>query len=125
MLPLIALALLVSTFLVMAFLWYCQEGKKSEDREEHIYVIRVTKQQHELLKHAAEKKNVSGKKSSVNSKKNTEPTYPSIISKIVGSYDIEFISYDPTALPTPRQRKLPPGNFPTDALWKGWNYEPS
>ena len=64
MLPLMALALFVSTFLVMAFLWYCQEGKKSEDREEHIYVIRVTKQQHELLKHAAEKKNASGKKSS-------------------------------------------------------------
>ena len=80
MLPLMALALFVSTFLVMALLWYfwyCQEGKKSEDREEHIYVIRVTKQQHELLKHAAEKKNVSGKKSSVTSKKNTEPTYPS------------------------------------------------
>lgn len=74
MLPLMALALLVSTFLVMAFLWYCQEGKKSEDREEHIYVIRVTKQQHELLKHAAEKKNVSGKKSSVTSKKNSRPT---------------------------------------------------
>jgi len=74
MLPLMVPALLVSTFLVMAFLWYCQEGKKSEDREEHIYVIRVTKQQRELLKHAAEKKNVSGKKSSVTSKKNSRPT---------------------------------------------------
>lgn len=64
MLPLMVPALLVSTFLVMAFLWYCQEGKKSEDREEHIYVIRGTRQQRELLKRAAEKKNVSGKKSS-------------------------------------------------------------
>ena len=45
MLPLMALALFVSTFLVMALLWYCQEGKKSEDREEHIYVIRGTRQQ--------------------------------------------------------------------------------
>ena len=59
MLPLMALALFVSTFLVMALLWYCQEGKKSEDREEHIYVIRVTKQQHELLKQVAEKENIS------------------------------------------------------------------
>ena len=74
MLPLMALALFVSTFLVMALLWYCQEGKKSEDREEHIYVIRGTRQQRELLKRAAEKKNVSGKKSSVNSKKNSRPT---------------------------------------------------
>lgn len=40
----------------------------------NIYVIRVTKQQRELLKHAAEKKNVSGKKSSVTSKKNSRPT---------------------------------------------------
>ena len=76
MLPLMVPALLVSTFLVMALLWYGyhQEDKKSEDREEHIYVIRVTKQQHELLKHDAEKKNVSGKKSSVTSKKNSRPT---------------------------------------------------
>lgn len=75
MLPLMVPALLVSTFLVMAFLWYCQEGKKSEDREEHIYVIRVTKQQHELLKHAAVRNGLaSGKKSSVNSKKNSRPT---------------------------------------------------
>lgn len=59
MLPLMVPALLVSTFLVMALLWYCQEGKKSEDREEHIYVIRVTKQQHELLKQVAEKENIS------------------------------------------------------------------
>lgn len=61
MLPLMALALFVSTFLVMALVWYGyhQEGKKSEDREEHIYVIRVTKQQRELLKHAAEKENIS------------------------------------------------------------------
>ena len=61
MLPLIVPALLVSTFLVMALLWYGyhQEGKKSEDREEHIYVIRVTKQQRELLKHTAEKENIS------------------------------------------------------------------
>ena len=34
----------------------------------------------------------------MSSKKNTEPTYPSIISKIVGSYDIRPISYDPTIL---------------------------
>ena len=76
MLPLIAFALFVSTFLVMALLWYCyhQEDKKSEDREEHIYVIRGTRQQRELLKRAAEKKNVSGKKSSVTSKKNSRPT---------------------------------------------------
>lgn len=76
MLPLIALALFVSTFLVMTLLWYYyhQEDKKSEDREEHIYVIRVTKQQRELPKHATEKKNVSGKKSSVTSKKNSRPT---------------------------------------------------
>lgn len=74
MLPLMVPALLVSTFLVMALLWYCQEGKKSEDREEHIYVIRGTRQQRELLKHATEKKNVSGKKSSVTSKKNSRPT---------------------------------------------------
>ena len=76
MLPLMVPALLVSTFLVMALLWYGyhQEDKKSEDREEHIYVIRVTKQQRELPKHAAEKKNVSGKKSSVTSKKNSRPT---------------------------------------------------
>lgn len=59
MLPLMVPALLVSTFLVMALLWYCQEGKKSEDREEHIYVIRVTRQQHELLKQVAEKENIS------------------------------------------------------------------
>ena len=59
MLPLMVPALLVSTFLVMALLWYCQEGKKSEDREEHIYVIRGTKQQHELLKQVAEKENIS------------------------------------------------------------------
>ena len=42
-------------------LWWgnYQEGKKSEDREEHIYVIRGTKQQHELLKQVAEKENIS------------------------------------------------------------------
>ena len=40
----------------------------------NIYVIRGTRQQRELLKHAAEKKNVSGKKSSVTSKKNSRPT---------------------------------------------------
>lgn len=76
MLPLMAFALFVSTFLVMTLLWYGyhQEDKKSEDREEHIYIIRVTKQQHELPKHATEKKNVSGKKSSVTSKKNSRPT---------------------------------------------------
>ena len=62
MLPLMALALFVSTFLVMALLWYCQEGKKSEDREEHIYVIRGTRQQRELLKRAAEKENTSMQK---------------------------------------------------------------
>lgn len=61
MLPLIAPALLVSTILVMTFLWYGeqQKVKKSEDCEEHIYVIRGTKQQHELLKQAAEKENIS------------------------------------------------------------------
>lgn len=61
MLPLIVPVLLVSVFLVMTLLWYYyhQEDKKSEDREEHIYVIRVTKQQHELLKQAAEKENIS------------------------------------------------------------------
>lgn len=76
MLPLMAFALFVSTFLVMTLLWYGyhQEDKKSEDREEHIYVIRVTKQQRELPKHAAEKKPASGKKSSVTSKKNSRPT---------------------------------------------------
>ena len=76
MLPLMAFALFVSTFLVMTLLWYGyhQEDKKSEDREEHIYIIRVTRQQRELPKHAAEKKNVSGKKSSVTSKKNSRPT---------------------------------------------------
>ena len=62
MLPLMVPALLVSTFLVMAFLWYCQEGKKSEDREEHIYVIRGTRQQRELLKHAAEQEDTSMQK---------------------------------------------------------------
>ena len=50
----------------------------------------------------------------MNSKKNTEPTSPSIISKIVGSYDIEFISYDPTALPP--ETSITGGNFPTDTL---------
>ena len=61
MLPLIVLALLVSVSLVMTLLWYAQqqEGKKSEDCEEHIYVIRGTKQQHELLKQVAEKENIS------------------------------------------------------------------
>jgi len=61
MLPLIASVLLVSVFFVMTFLWYVehQEGKKSEDCEEHIYVIRGTKQQHELLKQVAEKENIS------------------------------------------------------------------
>jgi hypothetical protein len=61
MLPLIVLALLVSVSLVMTLLWYVQqqEGKKSEDCEEHIYVIRGTKQQHELLKQVAEKENIS------------------------------------------------------------------
>lgn len=61
MLPLIVPVLLVSVFLVMTLLWYGQqqEGKKSEDCEEHIYVVRGTKQQHELLKQAAEKENIS------------------------------------------------------------------
>lgn len=46
MLPLIVPVLLVSVFLVMTLLWYVQqqEGKKSEDCEEHIYVVRGTKQ---------------------------------------------------------------------------------
>lgn len=61
MLPLIVPVLLVSVFLVMTLLWYVQqqEGKKSEDCEEHIYVVRGTKQQHELLKQTAEKENIS------------------------------------------------------------------
>lgn len=42
-------------------LWWrdYQKVKKSEDCEEHIYVVRGTKQQHELLKQAAEKENIS------------------------------------------------------------------
>ena len=61
MLPLIVPALLVSVFFVMTFLWYVEhkEDKKSEDCEEHIYVVCGTKQQHELLKQAAEKENIS------------------------------------------------------------------
>lgn len=61
MLPLIASVLLVSVFFVMTLLWYVehQEGKKSEDCEEYIYVIRGIKQQHELLKQVAEKENIN------------------------------------------------------------------